>query len=107
MTLEDIQNHLQSHLQTAVKPRLRCKDGYTVSVQASEFHYCTPRNNTGPYTKVEVGYPSSEDEELGHYGDDGWGSDVYAYVPVEVVVAIINKHGGLVCQGKLESHDHH
>ena len=26
-----------------VRPRVRCADGYTVSVQAGEYHYCSPR----------------------------------------------------------------
>lgn len=28
-----------------VRPYLKCKDGYTVSVQASGFHYCSPRED--------------------------------------------------------------
>ena len=40
-------------------PEIVCKDGTTLSVQASEFHYCTPRDNKGPYTHVEIGFPST------------------------------------------------
>lgn len=37
-------------------PRVECKDGTTLSVQASESHYCSPReNNPGFYRKVEFG----------------------------------------------------
>ena len=39
-------------------PRVICKDGATLSVQAGEYLYCTPRNNSGPWGKVEVGFPS-------------------------------------------------
>jgi hypothetical protein len=30
------------------------KRGGHMSVQGSESHYCSPKNNTGPYTLVEV-----------------------------------------------------
>ena len=45
------------------RPRLYCNDGYSVSVQASAFHYCSPRlNGLQDYKSVELGYPSEEDE---------------------------------------------
>ena len=42
-------------------------DGTILSIQASEMHYCTPRNNIGPYTAAEVHIA------LGT-GPDGWGA---------------------------------
>jgi hypothetical protein len=33
-----------------------CKDGATLSIQASKSHYCTPRDNKGPYSSIEVGF---------------------------------------------------
>lgn len=71
-----------------------CADGYTLSVQASSFHYSTPRrNDADAYTHVEVGVMNgaTPDELLEPTGDD-W---VFGYVPVEVVEAIVWKHGGL------------
>ncbi len=41
-----------------IEPSLVCKDGATVSVQASQYHYSTPRNDRGPYSHVEAGFPS-------------------------------------------------
>ena len=35
-----------------------CVDGETLSVQGSKTHYCSPRTNEGPYTALEVGFPS-------------------------------------------------
>ena len=77
---------------------VRCKDGFTMSVQASEYHYCIPRNNDGPWTHVEVGFPSDREELLMPYAEDSEHptETVYAYVPVEVVEKVIEKHGGLV-----------
>lgn len=75
--------------------RIVCADGFAMSVQASEYHYCLPReDNAEAYTHVEVGYPSSHDDMPQEYRD-GTDSPVYDYVPVEVVEAIVAKHGGL------------
>ena len=81
-----------------IKPRIICNDGFSVSVQASEFHYCLPRNNDGPHTHVEVGFPSDKEELLLPYAEsynDGEDTGIYPRVPVEIVEAIIKKHGGL------------
>ena len=32
----------------AVREHVVCADGFTLSVQASDFHYCTPRSKEGP-----------------------------------------------------------
>lgn len=79
-------------------PFLVCKDGTKLSVQASSFHYCTPRSNSGPYTEVEMGFPSvaptgvlltrAEDPE--HPCDT-----VYPYVPIAEIEQFIADHGGL------------
>ena len=37
---------------------IRCAYGLEFSAQASEHQYCSPRQNLGPYTAVEVGFPS-------------------------------------------------
>ena len=79
-------------------PRLVCADGFNMSVQASRFTYCSPREDDAfPYTAVEVGFPSEREETLMPYAED---SDkptdtVYGFVPVVVVEAIIEKHGGI------------
>lgn len=78
-------------------PRLVCADGFNLSVQASETHYCKPRDNDGPYTHVEIGFPSDVEPEFMPYVEDAEQplDTVYAQVPIEVVLAVINKHGGL------------
>lgn len=93
------------------KPPVVCADGFTMSVQASSFHYCHPRvDDAAFYTHYEVGFPSEREalllpfmERQYEYPDEGGeGVDVtdptntvYAGVPVEVVAAVIQKHGGL------------
>ena len=80
-----------------IRPNIICVDGFRMSVQASESHYCTPRKTAAIYTHVEVGYPSMAEELLLPYAEipeDPTGT-VYGWVPVEVVDSIIEKHGGI------------
>ena len=81
----------------ANRPRLYCNDGYSISVQASEFHYCSPRlNGLQDYKSVELGYPSAEDELINEYAEGmDYTDTVYGYVPIEVVEKLIEKHGGI------------
>jgi len=78
-------------------PRFYCKDGTHLSVQASKTHYSTPRDNEGPYTHVEVGFPTAEPPESWlEYSDDGEiTSSIFAWVPLEVVNEFIELHGGV------------
>lgn len=87
-----------AHEVQANRPRLYCNDGYSISVQASEFHYCSPRlNGLQDYKSVELGYPSAEDELINEYAEDvlDCTDTVYGYVPIEVVEKLIEKHGGI------------
>lgn len=80
-------------------PRIECADGFTMSVQASSGHYCSPRDSTGPWDAVEVGYPSAKVEAFMPYVDGGPDTEptdtVYGYVPIELVVDAIDAHGGI------------
>jgi hypothetical protein len=100
----------------AKKPtnRITCADGFTMSVIAGWGTYCTPRPDgwfdeeprvgedyEGPYTHVEVGFPSARPEPWIEWRE--WAEDpenptgtVYAYVPVEAVSTLIESHGGEV-----------
>ena len=77
---------------------VECADGFTMSVQASEDMYSCPRENTGPYTSVEVGYPSEPEELLEQYAEDPEKlvDTVYPFVPVATVGLVLAKHGGMV-----------
>lgn len=77
---------------------ITCADGLSFSAQASKFHYCTPRNSIGPWTAVEIGFPSQRVGEFMEYADDPDDATgtVYGYVPVEAVEAVIDRHGGIV-----------
>lgn len=75
-------------------------DGVRLSIQASNNHYCIPRNDEGPYTHVEVGFIRKGDEPITpprswrKYADGAFPSEVYGYVPVELVEKFIASHGG-------------
>jgi len=74
-----------------------CKDGFGVSVQAGRTNYCDPRNDKGPYTAVELGFPSASDSLILKYAEDSSRptETVYGWVPVGVVKALLIKHGGV------------
>lgn len=77
-----------------VLPRVVCADGTKLSVQASESHYCSPRNNVGPYIEVEVWYVDSKTEvEVLEFEYST--ENPSAYVDINSVVAYIDRHGGL------------
>ena len=83
-----------------------CADGFTMSVQASENHYCSPRANGAEviYGRVEIGYPSEREPEFDEYVEDlsqdgkdiDWTGSVYGWVPSDIVALVIAKHGGMV-----------
>lgn len=90
-------------------PRIHCSDGFSLSVQAGEAMYCSPREDypENGYSHVEVGFPSEPvpddwevySDEFGVPADECWypkGKGVYCYVPVEKVMYLIQTHGGIV-----------
>ena len=100
-TITKLQAHLchpakaviPGHFYKAITKPVICVDGTTLSVQASEFHYSSPRENVGPYTEVEVWRVSNTTgiEQFFDYSEE----DPSAYVPIEQVVAFIDSHSGI------------
>ena len=101
-TLAKLQLHLSvlpkeitgGYFHKELAPILKCKDGTTVSIQASKDHYSEPREDFGPYTEVEVwcvtGASPNGVTEF-DYSDD----EPSAYVPISQVVQFIDNHGGI------------
>lgn len=76
-----------------VSPPIVCNDNFILSVQASRFHYCEPRDNFGPYTQVEVMCISGQEiPEFEQYFD---GDSVYAFVPIELVAEVIERESNI------------
>ena len=114
MKIEHVVNELQSRLSFENKsirgtsvpatygycqpiPKIACADGTTLSVQASNGHYCDPRSDKGPYWSVEVGFPSVAIESFMDYIEDSESDptrSVYGWVPIYVVAQAILDHGG-------------
>ena len=43
--------------------RVKCKDGFEVSIQADSGAYCCPRSDAAErYIEVELGFPSCKDD---------------------------------------------
>lgn len=85
----------ESHI---VFNHIKCKDGFTMSVQASYWHYCSPRITVYSkddffYKTMEVWFPSKKVEKLMPYAcQDDW-EGVYSQVPVGLLNEIIEEHG--------------
>ena len=99
--IRDYVNHI--NVKRYVRKPIICKDGFTMSVQASSHHHCFPKiDNAEEYEDVEVGYLSKHEPLLDKYnegyglGDDTYVSDVYCWVPANVVFNVIIKHGGMI-----------
>lgn len=98
MTEVEIILELNQRLQKArVIPPTKCVDGFEASIQASCGHYCSPRDDVGPWGSFEVAWFEGEDDPLviewhGAKASDG----VYGWVPAKVVAAMIIKHGGFI-----------
>jgi len=82
------------------RPRIHCYDGFSFSVQANKYHYCSPKCDPYDsliYDNYEVGYPSEPLLELKEYVEwwyDCWDT-VFGYVPIDVIKTIIDKHKGI------------
>lgn len=80
-----------------VRPAITIADKLTLSIQASEFHYCIPRDNNGPYSHVEVAIVEGGMPKILKPFWEGMPGGVCGYVPVERINYLIRKHGGVKC----------
>lgn len=108
MTKQEIINRLNDHLRGEVEeltlgrfhkkpvPRITLADGTTMSVQAGEWAYCLPRTNYGPYSHVEIGFPSKTLGALAKYAETPEDplETVYGYVPIDELADEILLRGG-------------
>lgn len=89
---ETINNHLAQPVVFPETRRKRVKfNGYDLSIQASEYHYSTPRiNNANSYEEVEVGFPKFNFPTwfIEKYAEDPESPQetVYPYVPIDDLV---------------------
>ena len=79
--------------------RIKCADGFSMSVQANSSAYCSPRSdNAASYDEVEVGFPNKPEPLLERYAEnpENLTETVYGWVPSQTVLDVIAKHGGVV-----------
>jgi len=98
MTIEKfIQDTFEEKHGYCYRPRIICNDGFSMSVQGSAGHYCSPRKTQSSYTSLEIGFPSDEESLIIEYAEDEHNltDTVYGRVPVEIIQQVINKHGGI------------
>jgi len=84
-----------------LNPRIVCKDGFSMSVQANDGSYCLPRGAAGPHTHLEGGFPSQKplNPELLNLreNEDGDPCDtVYPFVSRQIFEDEFLMHGGIV-----------
>lgn len=78
-----------------LSPMIELARGGRISAQASANHFCSPKSDYGPYTSVEifaVDLPRDVQEMLA----DKFSVDrkTWGWVPVALVVEVINESGG-------------
>jgi|TARA_R110000824_G_scaffold99823_2_gene237329 hypothetical protein len=79
--------------------KIVCADGFSMSVQAHQNAYCSPRIDGAPrYTEAEIGFPSAAEDLLAEYAETPSRptDTVYAWVPASVITLVVAKHGGIV-----------
>ena len=88
------------------RKHIKCVDGFSISIQASEYNYCSPKENGNSviYTSVELGFPNREDNSIKEFSEDyaepdkdiDYTESVYPYVPSHIVALMIASHGGMI-----------
>jgi len=76
------------------RPAIVCKDGFTVSIQGSSHHYCTPKDENVEYSHLEIGFPEPFDNWLAETLNEPV-QDVYGYVSCNIIDTLLERHGGI------------
>lgn len=78
------------------RPRIECNDGFSMSVQGGDLFYSQPRQFGVNFTEMEIGFPSEYEELISGYSESNdYTETVYPYVPVGLIIEVIEKHGGI------------
>jgi hypothetical protein len=93
--LDYVNKFLQATKHTLFRDNITLVDGSILSIQASEYHYCSPRkNNLSTYKTVEVWLFPEDENFFSEWG--GSYESPAAYVPIEEVNKYIHKCGGIL-----------
>jgi hypothetical protein len=78
--------------------RVKCNDGFTVSIQVGKGYASTPtRSGKSWYSEVELQYPTAKPQQciLDHLNGTNWTTDRYFNVQLQDVVNLLINHGGI------------
>lgn len=74
-------------------PAVKFRSGQ-LSIQASEFHYCHPKHNKGPYFSYELAYFEDATDHFGKIPELEPNDDqVYGYVNKDIVISLLESEG--------------
>ena len=93
-------------------PRIHCKDGFNISIQVNKGNYCESENGVRTFGTdwklVEWGFPSEQidgekynAEEIFYEEKIDTTQSVGGYVEIELMDALLQKHGGIDLQATL------
>lgn len=99
MTHDYVNEHLAKRNGKRHASPLVCKDGTHFSIQASDGHYCSPKDRVGPYTSVEVVKLGKPIPTLGAWGkpNERYQGGLWGFLSVVLVNEEIERRGGLKC----------
>ena len=88
-----------------LNPRVYCMDGFNLSIQRTDYTYSDLHHIWGQNCDgicFEIGFPSNPEELIMKFAEspENPTKTVYAYVPLSVVMQVLEKHGG-IREGKL------
>ena len=92
-----INQYVQKYLNRDKIPPVICADGFHMSVGVGVFYFSRPRNcDAEEYTHMGIEFPSDADPLILEYAydKDHPTETFYIYVPVDLIDAVIAKHGG-------------
>lgn len=90
---------LSNSSRVEVVPRLVLANQTSVSIQASEGHYCSPRktlNSYSAYSMFEVGFPEWVVPPNYEMFFPKNSDDVFGFIPADVIQRVIDYNGGVV-----------
>ena len=99
ITLQEFMNDKDIVAGDYQRAHAKCADGFTVSIQASCWHYSEPRQTfSDKFDSLELGFPTERDELIMPYAQSPESPTeiVYPYVPWDVVEKMVEKHGNIV-----------
>ena len=82
-------------------PRVYCKDGFNISIQANNGNYCASENGTREFGldwhEVEWGFPSDviDPDKYNAENCSNIKETVGGYVDVDLLDSLLNEHGGI------------